>query len=433
LNSLKEKLIKGTFWNSIAQAGTFGINFVLTFVLARLLEPDDFGLLGMIMVITGFLGYFSECGIIAAIIRKVDKNELYLNTAFWSGIVFSLIVYLFLYLFSPLIALFFKEPRLVLLTRVMSLMFVLGAYSFVPIALEMKDLRYRAISFINLASVFFSGIAAFTMAILGFEVWALVCQQILQRLIISLCCFLFLSWRPRLQFNKNCFRDIFSFGFHVTGNNLIKFFSENIDYLLVGKLLGPSALGFYTMAFRLSRFPIEKMQSIFGTMLFPTFASIQDNMERLQQNYIKISVYGGLLLIPFILGLAVFINPIISYVIGEKWLPSAGLIQIFCIYISFYCFSFADEPLLMLRNIRILNIMKLLYSVLILGIGYSSFKIFNLDLFGMAWVYTFCFVAMYINLKAITWRTYQINVSMHQEIITWKKLKKDLSFNTFMV
>lgn len=423
--TLKQKLLAGTFWNSLSQVGNMVINFGLTFLLARLLTPEDFGLLGMIMVITGFLGYFSEFGMMAGIIRKSGADEAYTNTAFWSGIMLSFFVYFLLYLMSPWIALFYKEPQLTTLNRVVSLMFILGAYSFVPMALEMKALRYRVISLINLASLFVSGTVAVILAYYQFGVWALVSQQLIQRLVIALCSLLFLSWKPKMQFSWTCFRDLFGYGLHMTGNNLIKFFSENIDYLLVGKLLGSSALGLYTMAFRLSRFPIEKVWHIFGTMLFPAFASLQDDPEGMRRNYMKISLYGGILLFPFILCLVVFIRPLIHWVIGDQWLPAATLIQIFSIYIAFYCFSFGDEPLLMLKDIRLLNIIKIIYSSLLMVVGYIVVKELQWGLMGMAWVYTGCFFVMYLRLKGILWKRMGIRLSMHRELLTkeqWKKL-----------
>jgi PST family polysaccharide transporter len=310
-------------------------------------------------------------------------------------------------------------------------MFILGAYSFVPIALEMKALRYRSISLINLTALFISGLSAVLMAYLGFGVWSLVYQQIIQRLVISINCLLFLSWKPKLQFSWTSFADLYGYGFHMTGNNLIKFFSENIDHMLVGKLLGKDALGVYTMAFRLSRFPVEKLWNVFGTMLFPAFASLQDDLEKLRRNYMKISLYGGILLLPFIIGIVFFIRPLIYWTIGEQWIKTAALIQLFSIYIAFYCFSFGDEPLLMLKDIHRLNIVKIGYALLITGVGYMGIHRFGWGLIGMAWIFSLCLCLMYVHLKSIVWKRMGLNFSMHKEWLRKDEIKSFFSLSTF--
>jgi PST family polysaccharide transporter len=432
MSGLKQKLLAGTFWNSLSQVGNMVINFGLTFLLARLLTPADFGLIGMIMVVAGFLGYFSEFGMMAGIIRKIEPDEVYTNTAFWSGILFSIVIYVLLYLISPWIALFYKEPQLIALNRVLSLMFVLGGYSFVPIALEMKALRYRTISLINLAALFVSGLAAVLLAYYQFGVWALVCQQLVLRLVISFSCLVFLDWKPKLRFSWASFADLYGYGFHMTGNNLIKFFSENIDHMLVGKLLGKDALGVYTMAFRLSRFPVEKLWHVFGTMLFPAFASLQDDSEKLRRNYMKISLYGGLLLLPFIVGIVLFIRPLIHWVIGDSWIGAATLIQIFSLYIGFYCFSFGDEPLLMLKDIRLLNLVKIGYALLITGAGYIGIREFGWGLIGMAWIFSGCMCLMYLHIKSILWKRMRLTFSMHREWLRKDELKKVFALSTYI-
>lgn len=402
MSSLRKKLIKGAIWNSVAQFGTMGCNFVLTIVLARLLAPEDYGLLGMVIVITGFLGYFSEFGMIDSLVRKQNHDDLDENTVFWSGILFSVFIYILIYIVSPYISLFYNKQELTSISRCVSLVFIIGSYGFVPVALQYKELHYRALSIVTLISIFISGIIAVLFAYKGLGVWTLVIQLLVQTLVSSVGYFLFIPWRPQFKFSMIRFRELIGFGCHRTFNNLIKFFSENIDRLLIGKLLGSVPLGYYTMAFRLTRFPVEKFWSVFGKMLFPAFAQMQNDTNRMRRNYLKVTILGGLIMLPFVIILMFATEPLIRWTIGEKWMPICGLIRILAIYLLFFSFSLADEPIVMLLGIKFLNFMKLLQSILLLGAGFYIVKEYNVA--GMAWLYSACYLLYIFALKIKLYR-----------------------------
>ncbi|MGB7582219.1 MAG: lipopolysaccharide biosynthesis protein [Sedimentisphaerales bacterium] len=402
MSSLRNKLIKGTIWNSIAQFGTVGFNFVLTFILARLLSPEDYGLLGMVTVITGFLGYFSEFGMIDSLVRKQNHDELDENTVFWGGIFFSVIIYILIYIISPYISLFYDKQELTSISRCASLVFIIGSYGIVPLALQFKELNYRAISIVSLISLFISGIIAILLAYKGLGVWTLVIQLLVQTLVSSVGYFLFIPWRPRFKFSIIRFRELLEFGLHRTFNNLIKFFSENIDRLLIGKILGSVPLGYYTMAFRLIRFPAEKFTSIFGKMLFPAFARMQNDTGRMRRNYLKVTILGGLIILPFVIILLFATEPLIRWTIGEKWMPICGLVRILAIYLLIFSISLADEPIVLLLGVKFLNFMKLLQSILLLGAGFYIVKEYNIA--GMAWLYSACYLLYIITLKIKLYR-----------------------------
>ncbi|MDQ7090844.1 MAG: oligosaccharide flippase family protein [Methylococcales bacterium] len=222
--SLKKKIINGGLWNGISQFGAQGISFVLILVLARFLSPEEFGLLGMVSVITGFFGYFSECGLIYSIIKKKEIDALDCDTAFWGGIVFGVIVYVFIYAISPYISQFYNQPELTDLSRVLALAFIIGSYTFVPFALEQKKLQYKKLSIIRLISLLVSGCVAIYFAVRGAGVWALVFQQLSMKIVTVVATFFWMSWKPKFRFSYARFKDLFGFGMHVTVNNLIRFF-----------------------------------------------------------------------------------------------------------------------------------------------------------------------------------------------------------------
>lgn len=412
--SLKNKLIKGGFWNGISQFGAQGINFVLIIILARFLSPNDFGLVGMVSVIIGFFGYFSECGLIASLIKKKEIDALDCNTAFWGGVFFGILVYLFIYCISPYIAKFYAQPELTNLARVLALVFIIGTYSFVPSALEQKQLHYKKLSIIRFISLLISGGIALLLVVQDVGVWTLVWQQISMEVAMLLGTFFWIQWKPKFQFSYPRFKTLFAFGIHVTANNLIKFFSENIDYLLVGKLLGSEILGLYTMAFRLSRYPIEKVSPILGRMLLPAFSTIQDNLEQTQKNLVRISAYVPVVILPFLAVLFFTTQPLIALVLGEKWLGTVPLIKIFIVYILCLSFSFADEPVLMIQGkIKQLNFIKLIMALLLLLMGYFVVK--RVGITGMAVIYTLILSIYYTLLKRMTLKSIEMSATFYQQ------------------
>jgi len=384
---IRHKLYKGSIWNAISQFGSQGINFILLIILARLLAPSDFGLLAMVTVVCGFLGYFSEFGLISTLIQKKNIDEVDCNTAFWSTIVFSVLLYGIVFVSAPLIASFYNQPALTLITRVLFIDFLIRPFGFVHSALEIKALNYDKITIAQLISLFVSSPIAIALALLGYGIWSLVFQQITKSLLEVTVLVVSVHWRPRLIFSLGRFKELLGFGIYYTAHNVIKFFTENIDHLLVGKLLGPAALGIYTMAFRLSRYPKEKLWSVFGRMLFPAFSTFQDDLRRLRQNIMRVSLAGSLVLVPFVVILLFGTKPVVA-LLGEKWSDTVPIIRIFMAYIFFSSISIGDEPLLLAINkVKTLNCLKGLTSVVLLVFGYIAIR--DYGLIGMAAVFTF--------------------------------------------
>jgi PST family polysaccharide transporter len=359
--SLTKKLFKGALWNGINQFGIQGINFLITIILARLLSPDQFGLVGMVIVFTGILGYFSEMGIIYSIIREKDTGQEELSTAYWSGLAFGLVAYIICFLLAPLLSMFYKQPELTNIVRIMSVSFLIRPFSFVSSALELKKIRYELIAKSGIAAAFISGIIACYMAYGKYGVYAIVFQTILKDFIESILIIIMVKWYPQLRFSVDSFKKLYKFGVHVSFNNMIKFFSENMDYLLIGKMLGAHALGIYTMAYRVSRYPLEKIWRIFGGMLFPAFSTIQTDNSRMTDSIYKTSLLGGMVIIPFSVFLFFSTDIFISVVLGSNWIPAKPIIRIFLLYIIFSAISFGDESAIMvIGKVKELNLIKLI-------------------------------------------------------------------------
>jgi O-antigen/teichoic acid export membrane protein len=396
--NLKQKLLKGSFWNGISQFGSQGISIVLTIILARLLAPSDFGLLGMVTIFTGFLGYFSEFGFISGIIRKKNLDTIDLNTGFWSCIVFAIVIYILVFLLSPAISLFYHEPRLTLIARVVFLSFPIKALGFMCLAQEWRALRYDRVTMARLIAMLISGGMAVGFAFAGFGVWCLIIQNIALDICEAIMLISFVRWLPRFEFSFERFRSIAGFGMHITLNNLMKYASENVDSLLVGRLMGSYQLGVYTISCRMARYALQKIWSIFGTMLFPAFSSMQDDIPRLRKNLVEISLAGGFLLMPAIFYSFFCTNELVRVVLGGKWINAVPIIRLFLIYIMFAAFSLGDEPLMLAINkVKQVNFTRMLSTIALGSIGYLGIKKFGIN--GMAGVFSLVTVGYILTIK----------------------------------
>lgn len=385
--SIREKFYKGAIWNAISQFGSQGINLIITVILARLLNPKDFGLVGMVAVITSFLGYFTEFGLTPTLINKKEIDEGDCNTVYWSTVFFSIVIYISVFFCAPLVGLFYNDERLTLITRVLFINFLCSPLAFIPEVLEIKKLNYNKIAVAELAAVSGSGTIGVLLAFLNFGVWSLVAQQILFTFFRGLILMLATGWLPKLSFSFKKFKELSSFGFHFTFRNLISYLSENIDFLLVGKLLGPAALGIYAFSFRVAKYPIMKFYQIFGRMFFPAFASFREEKERVKRNLVRVNLGGGFLLIPLLTAIFFVIKPLILFLVGEKWIATVPVIQILIVYLAFTSVCFADESLLIvLGKLRMVNVIKLLATLMLLLSGYLATKKYGI--IGMAIVFT---------------------------------------------
>ena len=417
MESLRKKLLVGGFWNSFSQFGVQGVNFVITIVLARLLTPTDFGLVGMVNVFIAFLGFFSELGLITTLVSKEKVDELDLNTAFWCGIVFSGVLYALVYRAAPLISLFYDNPRLVAISRVLFAVFPVRAVGFIITALEYRALRYNRLAAAHLSSTIAAGACGIWMAFAGYGVWSLVALFVVKEIVQIALLLVVTQWKPRLRFSFARTTGIIPFGFQITLNNLMKFASQNADYLLVGKLLGPHALGIYTLAFRLSRYALQKLVTIVGRMLFPAFSRIRGDITRTRHNVLKVSLLGLIVLLPFEIMLLVSGRLIVEVLVGPEWKEAVPILRIFLIYIVFSSFSFGDDPLMIaFGKVRSLNITKFVATVLLAAGGYIGIRLWGL--YGMALAFSIVTGGYVMLIKAQVLRLIDIAVYRYIHLLT---------------
>lgn len=327
---LKQKTLKGVGWSFIDNIAGSGITFLVGLALARLLTPDEFGIIGMITIFIAISNSIVDSGFSNALIRKLDASDKDYNTVFIFNLAISTLLYSALYLSAPLISQFFNEPQLINVTRVIGLVLICNALGIVQHTLLIKSVDFKTQARVSIISSVGSGIIGIGMAFFGFGVWSLVAQQLSRQLFNSLFLWLFNKWRPSLIFSGNSFRELFGFGSKLMLSGLIDTVYKNIYYLIIGKFYSAAQLGFYTRADQFKTIFSSNLTNVVQRVSFPVLSSIQNEPERLREAYRKVIRTTMLVTFACMLGMAAIARSMILILIGEKWLPAVIYLQIMC-------------------------------------------------------------------------------------------------------
>jgi len=329
--NLKQKTIHGVMWSGISQAGKQISQFVITAILARLLSPKDFGLLGMATVFTGFAAIFGELGISSALIQKQDIDEAHLSSAFWLNIMVGVSLTTIFILMAPLIARFYNKPELRMILMIMSVNFILSSFTIIQQTVLTKEMNFKALTIRDIVGIILSGVVGISFAYKGYGVWSLVYQLLSFTFINSILLWKLSKWRPKFIFSKQSIVDIFHFSVNLTGFNIVNYFARNTDQLLIGKFLGAQALGFYSLAYRLMLYPLQNISAVIGKVMFPAFSKVQNNLEKVRNAYKKMVKAISLVTFPMMASLFIIVPEFVNAVFGPKWEPIIILVRIFCI------------------------------------------------------------------------------------------------------
>lgn len=330
MSNLKDITVRGVFWNAISRVSTIAIQFLITVILARLLTPADFGLAAMGIIYVGLLLVVNEMGIAAPIIQKKDIREQHLSSSFWASIVMGSIICGISILISPLLAYFFDNEQIEMVVSILSLGFIFGSVGIVQKAQLHRELNFKKIAVIEIGAIVCSGMVSIIMAINGFGVWSIVWGGIIHNIMLSVLVWKASPWRPKWMFHLKSFKELFSFGLNVMGANFVNYARANIDNLIVGKCLGSSALGIYSMAFNLATTPVQKTTSIITKVMFPAFSKIQNDNQRIQQAYLKIITYVSIISFPALALLFIIAPEFVNVVFGERWIEAVVPLRILC-------------------------------------------------------------------------------------------------------
>jgi len=335
-DTLKNKALKGVFWNAIDRFSSQGISFLVSIVIARLLTPHDYGLVAMVGVFIAIAQTFVDSGFSSAIVRKADRTEVDLSTAFYANVVIGVFCYLILYWLAPYIAFFYREDELCSIVRAMGIIFFLFSFSNIQQAVLSINVNFKTKTKISLISVIISGLLGIIFAFLGWGVWALVYQQIFFALSKVILLWVFVKWRPLNVFSWHSFFSLFSFGSKILLAGLLNSVFCNLYSMVIGKFLSSSNLGYYSRAEQFAQFPSNSMANIIKGVSFPTMALIQNQDERFNVNFYRIQNVLTFFSFPLIIGLAAVSTPLIFLLLSEKWIYSARLLRIICFALMWY-------------------------------------------------------------------------------------------------
>ena len=328
--SLKDKTVKGTFWSAADSILRYGVAFVVGVVLARLLSPDEYGLIGILAVFIAIFEIIIDGGLINALIRKTDAQEIDYCTVFYTNMVLSIAMALIIFFSASIIADFFERQELVPLTQVMSCVVILHALALVPKARLTKLIDFKTQTEVSFIAAVISGVFGIVMAYMGYGVWALVGQQISNAVVSAILFWIMNKWLPKFQFSMSSFKEMWSFGWKLLLSGIFNTVSTQLNQVVIGKCFSPATLGQFTRAQQFGSIFSGNLTTVIQRVTFPVLSEIQNDPEHLKAAYkrvIKVTVFPTFILM---MCLAACAKPLLMVLIGEKWIEASYLLQILC-------------------------------------------------------------------------------------------------------
>ncbi|HEY5499821.1 MAG TPA: lipopolysaccharide biosynthesis protein [Bacteroidales bacterium] len=348
MDDLNQKTVKSVMWSAVERFGSQGIQFVMSIIIARLLLPEEYGLIAMLAFFMAIAQTFVDSGFGSALIQKNDRNEIDYSTAFYFNFVVAVLVYLMLFLAAPFIADFYKEEKLIDITRVVGISVILNSFGLVQRAKLSIALDFKKLALASTLAVFISGLLGIWMAYTGYGVWALVAQTVLNNLICNILLWTLSRWSPLWVFSKESFIALFSFGSKLLLSSLLHTVYTNLYTLVIGKFYSKQSLGSYYQASNLATFTSNNISAVIVRAIYPIQCSMQDDDEKLKyyfSKYLKLSCY---VIFPISVGLCALAEPLVKVVLNVQWIPAIPYIQILCI-------AYMWNPVMMM-NSSILNV-----------------------------------------------------------------------------
>jgi len=328
MDNLKSKGTRAFIWDLFGKMATHGMSFVISIFLARLLEPSDFGLIAMVMVIIGIASVFTDVGLGGALIQRRRIHPVYYSSVFYFNIVIGLFLALITYFSAPWISEFYNNEELLPLVQVMSISFILGALSSVQSTRLRKELNYALLTKIGLISSLVSGMVGISLAFWGAGVWSLVAQILMARIMYNILIWTAGHWKPSLEFSWKALTQLWGFGFRMFLSGMLDAIFTRIDFLIIGKLFPLATLGYFQRAKSLNSMVVRYSSGSLMTVLFPVLSKVQNDLPRFQNIIMK--SLGIISFVVFLLlgGLYLISEELIVLLFSDKWLPSVDFFKI---------------------------------------------------------------------------------------------------------
>jgi len=336
MTNLASKTKKGLQWSALERFLTQGIQLAITLYLARLLGPTAFGLVGMLAVFIVIANVFVDSGFTSALIRKTDRTESDLVTAFYYNIAMAGLCYFALYISAPLVSDFYQQAELQTLLRILGLAVLINAFTLIPRVKLNVAMDFKTQAKISVLSVLISGPTAIILAINGYGVWALVAQTLLNASCATFLFNLFVPWLPRGRITKHAFNYLIGYGSKLLLSGLLDVTYNNLYQIIIGKKFNPAVVGQFTQANQLASVPVTTLTGIIQRVTFPLFSQLQDEPDRMANAYRQTLTLSALVIFPLIGALGVIAKPLLTSLLGEQWQDAAALLSVLCLGYMLY-------------------------------------------------------------------------------------------------
>lgn len=342
LNDVKTRTISGLIWQYAEKCGAEVIQFVVSIIIARILSPSDYGLIGLITVFISVAGVFVSSGLGQALVQRKEIDNKDYSTVFFYSLAFSVLIYGILFFIAPYIAKFYSSPTLIQIVRVLGLTVIVGSINGVQRSYVQKTMQFRRFFVSTLWGKGISAIIGISLAYAGYGVWALVGQQLSMTITDTVVLWITVKWRPQLTFSVKRMKEMFSFGWKLLCSSLIDTVYSNIYSLVIGKTYSTSDLGFYNRGKQFPMLIINNINASIQSVLFPVLSEVQDEKERLKSMVRRSMVTSTFIIFPAMAGLAAIAEPLTVILLTDKWLPAVPFIQFCCFTYAFWPISTAN-------------------------------------------------------------------------------------------
>lgn len=334
--NIKNKVLSGLFWKIMENGGVQGVQFVVSIVLARLLSPDEYGIISLITIFITIANVFVQSGFNTALIQKKEADEVDFSSVFYLSLGVAAILYAALFLAAPFIGNFYDKPELSPVLKVLSLILFFGAFNSIQTAVVSRRMQFRKLFFSSLGAVAASGMLGIACAGLGAGVWALVIQQLSYQLISGIILWFTVRWRPRRLFSWERVRVLFSFGWKLLCSSLIDTVYNNVYGLIIGKIYNSEMLAHYDKGNQFPQLLVNNINGAIQSVMLPALSTSQDERERMKAMVRRSITTSSFLVVPMMAGLMAVAEPMISLLLTDKWLPCVPFLRLMCLSYAFW-------------------------------------------------------------------------------------------------
>lgn len=329
-------VITNFFWRFLERCGAQGVTFIVSIVLARLLDPTVYGTVALVTIFTTIMQVFVDSGMGNALIQKKDADDLDFSSVFYFNMAMCSVLYLIMFFAAPLIASFYRMPELTAIVRVLSLVVVISGVKNVQQAYVSRHLMFKRFFFSTLGGTIGAAVIGIAMAYLGFGVWALVAQMLFNAAVDTTILWITVKWRPKKMFSFQRLKSLFSYGWKLLVSSLIDTVYNDLRQLIIGKKYSSGDLAYYNQGKKFPQLIVTNINTSIDSVLLPTMSKAQDDMAAVRSMTRRAIKTSTFLMMPAMIGLAVCAEPLVRLILTEKWLPCVLFLRIFCITYAFY-------------------------------------------------------------------------------------------------